>query len=151
MTDQHESPTSRRALIAGASAIGAASLIAACGGNETPSTTPTTGGNPQPTPTTAGGASATLAKKSDIPVGGGKIFGEQGVVVTQPTAGTFRGFDNICTHQGCPVSKVENEAIVCTCHNSRFSIADGSVRGGQATKPLPEKALKIDGDEISLG
>ena len=80
-----------------------------------------------------------LARTSDIPVGGGEIFADQGVVVTQPTAGEFKAFGPICTHQGCPVTNVDGGTINCTCHNSRFSIEDGSVKAGPATKPLPAK------------
>src|SRR5688572_20162869 len=134
MTDQNESPTSRRALFAGAGAIGAATLIAACGGEDTPNATPTTG-NTQPTAAPAtGGAPETLAKKADIPVGGGKIFGEQGVVVTQPTAGNFKGFSAICTHQHCVLASISNGNINCGCHQSQFSINDGSVKKGPATQ-----------------
>ncbi|GAB3810336.1 hypothetical protein GCM10027605_48110 [Micromonospora zhanjiangensis] len=110
------------------------------------------------TPAPSGGASSgsanpagnALAKTSEIPVGGGKIFGDQGVVVTQPTAGQFKGFSNICTHQNCPVSVIAGGTINCTCHNSRFSIEDGSVKGGPANKPLPAKEVKVSGENITL-
>ncbi len=151
MTDQNESPTSRRALFAGAGAVGAATLLAACGGSETPSTSSTTSGTTQSTPTTGGdGTPTVLAKKSDIPVGGGKIFGEEGVVITQPTAGNFKGFSSLCTHQQCVLSSISNGNIVCGCHQSQFSVTDGSVKKGPATQALPAKTLKIDGDDISV-
>jgi Rieske Fe-S protein len=90
-----------------------------------------------------------LAKVSDIPVGGGKIFAGQRVVVTQPRAGTIKAFSTICTHQGCAVSKVES-TIECPCHGSRFDIADGSVAGGPAPRGLPPVPIKIVGDSITL-
>ncbi|GAA3095022.1 Rieske (2Fe-2S) protein [Nonomuraea salmonea] len=95
----------------------------------------------------AGGA---LAKTADIPVGGGTVFKEQKIVVTQPTEGEFKAFSALCTHKGCPVTSVENGAIVCPCHNSMFAIADGSVSGGPAQKPLPAQEIKVEGDSIML-
>nr|QLJ97132.1 Rieske (2Fe-2S) protein [Micromonospora carbonacea] len=138
----------RRALLAGAGAVGATVVLAACGSDDK------AGGGSAPT----GGASATggagdsgaLASTADIPVGGGAVFAAKGVVITQPEAGTFKGFDPICTHQGCPVSNVDGGTINCTCHNSKFSITDGSVTSGPATKALAAKELKVDGDRISL-
>lgn len=48
-----------------------------------------------------------LAASADVPVGGGAIFTDQQVVVTQPSEGDFKAFTAICTHQGCVVSNVE--------------------------------------------
>src|SRR5204863_412517 len=82
---------------------------------------------------------------SDIEVGGGKIYGGQHLVVTQPTAGEFKAFDSTCTHQGCTVGDVSDGTIHCPCHNSRFSIEDGSPVSGPATRPLVEKKITVDG------
>lgn len=49
---------------------------------------------------------STLGPTSDIPVGGGKVFKDEEVVVTQPQAGTFKGFTAICTHERCIVRDV---------------------------------------------
>ncbi|MEU3458215.1 Rieske (2Fe-2S) protein [Micromonospora sp. NPDC006766] len=146
---------SRRALLAGAGAVGAAMALAACGTDDETSPAaagPTNGGSGatsgDPGATASGGE--VIAKTSDIPVGGGAVFADKGVVVTQPQAGQFKGFSPICTHQGCPVSRIEGDAIVCTCHNSRFSIVDGSVKLGPARRPLPPKNIEVTGDQISL-
>ena len=148
--DQIGSAPSRRALIAGAGALGVAGVLAACGGDETPGTGTTPTGAPTDGQTAPGAPGAALAKKADIPVGGGKVFGEQGVVITQPAAGEFVGYTAICTHQQCVLANVSDGTINCGCHGSKFSIADGSVKGGPAKNSLPKKDLKIDGDNISL-
>ncbi|MET7478311.1 Rieske (2Fe-2S) protein [Streptomyces sp. NPDC005648] len=91
-----------------------------------------------------------LAKTTEIPVGGGKIFKDQKVVVTQPKQGEFKAFSAICTHLGCTVSEVSGGTIDCPCHGSKYRIADGSVAGGPAPKPLPAEQIKVEGDSIRL-
>lgn len=99
----------------------------------------------------SGGASGqVLGKTTDIPVGGGKIFGDHGVVVTQPTAGTFKAFSSTCTHQGCTVSQVVDGLIECPCHGSAFSITDAAVKAGPAPSPLPAQQITVTGDRITL-
>ncbi|MBA2699737.1 MAG: Rieske (2Fe-2S) protein [Nocardioidaceae bacterium] len=95
-------------------------------------------------------STATSSTTSDVPVGGGLILGDPQVVITQPTAGAFKGFSSICTHQGCPVDNVTDGTINCICHGSMFSIEDGSVVGGPAPSPLPAEKLTITGKNISL-
>ncbi|MDG4782677.1 Rieske (2Fe-2S) protein [Micromonospora sp. WMMD961] len=145
----------RRTLLTGVGAVGAAVVLAACGSDDgSGSGAPASGGPAVPSTGDAGGGdrqgAQSLATTADIPVGGGKILAAEGVVITQPTAGQFKGFSPICTHQNCPVSNVDGGTINCTCHGSKFSIEDGSVKAGPATKPLPPKDIKVTGDQISL-
>lgn len=88
--------------------------------------------------------------QATIPVGGGKVFPDLKAVVTQPEAGTFKAFSSTCTHQGCAVTSVEDGAIVCPCHNSRFDIATGEVQDGPATEPLPEKRVSLGPDGLTV-
>jgi Rieske Fe-S protein len=91
-----------------------------------------------------------LGTTSDIPVAGGKIFPDQQVVVTQPVAGTFKGFSSTCTHLGCQVNQVTGGLIECPCHGSRYSVTDGSVQAGPAPKPLPPANITVNGGQIIL-
>jgi Rieske Fe-S protein len=84
-----------------------------------------------------------LGKAADVPVGGGVIFKDQKLVVTQPEAGQFRGFSAVCTHQGCVVDEVKDGTINCPCHGSKFKL-DGAVSTGPATQPLPPAAVKVN-------
>lgn len=158
------SPT-RRGVVAAAGGVGLAAVLAACGdsGSDTsdgaaPTTAApgTTGTSPAESPSASATGSATtgggtaLAKTSEIPVGGGKIFADQKVVVTQPQAGQFKAFSAVCTHRGCTVSGVSGGTIDCACHGSKFNVADGSVAHGPATTPLPEKQVTVSGDEVTL-
>ena len=87
---------------------------------------------------------------SRIPVGGGVILDEANFVVTQPTEGEFKAFSKMCTHQGCPVSDIQGTDIHCKCHGAKFSIADGSVTNGPATKPLKAAKAELDGDQVRI-
>jgi Rieske Fe-S protein len=135
-------------------------LLAACGGGDEGAAatggTETTGGGEPPetsTPDSTGDAppSNGLASTADIPVGGGTVFPDADVVITQPAAGEFKAFSAICTHQGCTVGEVTQGSIICPCHGSVYSIEDGSVQGGPAPAPLAEKTLLVEGDQLILG
>jgi len=156
--DQVEMPdaTTRRTLLRGALIAGvAAPLLAACSSNGGDSSDASGsgggsgGGSSAGSGGSGGGGATALAETTAIPEGSGTIFGDQGVVVTQPKPGDFKGFTNICTHMGCPVHDVTS-TINCTCHGSQYSITDGSVVTGPATQPLAAKPLKVSGQEISL-
>jgi Rieske Fe-S protein len=137
--------TTRRALLLGAGAIGAAGVLAACGSSSPTTTNPGNGGN-------GGGAPASPqpVKVSDVPVGGGAIFADQNFVVTQPIAGQFKAFSATCTHQQCLVSRIQGDKIICPCHGSQYNIADGSVAVGPATRPLPARTATVTGDTITV-
>jgi Rieske Fe-S protein len=79
------------------------------------------------------------------------VFSAQKVVVTQPTAGTFKAFSTTCTHQGCQVNKIADGLILCPCHGSKFSVTDGSVKGGPAPSPLPAASVSVQGTNLVLG
>lgn len=98
----------------------------------------------------ASAAPAGIASTADVPVGGGLILADQDLVITQPSAGSFKGFSATCTHQGCTVATVSGGTINCPCHGSTFSVADGTVAGGPAPEPLASRALTVAGTAITL-
>lgn len=135
----------RRTTLAGAAGLTASlPLLAACGGGGRSSAS---GQDKQATRNKPG---TVVGPTSDVPVGGGKIYGDLNVVVTQPEAGTFKAFSATCTHQGCQVSSVDHQAIMCRCHFSKFSIENGSVEGGPAPAPLPSVPITVANDQITL-
>ncbi|MGY0066064.1 Rieske (2Fe-2S) protein [Streptomyces sp. QTS137] len=158
---QLASGPARRTVVAAAGAAGLAVALTACGGSDESSGSSDSaapGDSPDSNEATGDGsgdegneaAGAALASVADIPEGGGKVFADSKVVVTQPTAGEFKAFSATCTHQGCAVKSVADGVINCPCHNSNFSITDGSVQSGPATKPLPAMEITVSGDSITL-
>jgi Rieske Fe-S protein len=149
----------RRAVLAAAAGLGA---TAACGRDAAPATGPAPTAPPATEPAAAPSVGAGLesvratraprpvAPASDIPVGGGRVFPDLRVVVTQPTAGEFRGFGIVCTHDGCELNAVADGTINCPCHGSRYAITDGSVVKGPARTGLRTYTVAVDGDEVVL-
>ncbi|KOU59890.1 iron-sulfur protein [Streptomyces sp. MMG1533] len=125
---------SRRTVVAAVGAAGISVALSSCGSDDESESS----------------SGTVLGKTSDIPEGGGKIYKEQGVVVTQPSAGTFKAFSSKCTHQGCAVTGIANGVITCPCHKSEFSVNDGSVQKGPATQALPAEKITVSGDSIEL-
>ncbi|UXY26254.1 Rieske (2Fe-2S) protein [Streptomyces sp. HUAS TT20] len=155
----------RRTVVAAAGAAGLAAALTACGSGDDSSNSSsvsgssgssgTRGGNNASAGGSGGGDNAAaggvaLAKTADIPEGGGEIFKDQGVVVTQPAAGTYKAFSSKCPHAGCAVGSIANGVIVCPCHNSQFSVTDGSRKAGPATTGLTAANITVSGDEIKL-
>lgn len=160
----------RRTVVAAVGAAGLTAALAACGGG-----TETAGGGQTPAPETGGsgggggnvddggnggnagttggtaGGGTSLAKTSEIPKGGGKIFKAEKVVVTQPQDGEFKAFSAVCPHAGCVVGEVSGGTINCMCHGSKFDITDGGVKDGPATRGLPTAKVNVEGGSVTLG
>jgi Rieske Fe-S protein len=123
-------------VLAGAAAVGATAALAACGSD----TSTGTDGSGQNNPVTV--------KTSEVPVGSAAIVGQ--VVVSQPTAGEFKAFSAVCTHQQCLVSRVQQDQIICTCHQSTYSAKDGSVLSGPAPRALFPRTVTRSGDSLTV-
>ncbi len=127
----------RRIVFQGLGALGVAAALAGCGGGPQTSTVALEPGAP-------------VATTAEVPVGGGIVLPDVNLVITQPTAGEFRGFNTTCTHTGTAVNAVDGTEIVCPNHGSRFSIEDGSAVQGPASAPLAAVDVAVDGDSIVL-
>lgn len=147
-----EFPISRQKILLGAGLGLVTAVLAACSTYgkkpEAAGESSTTPAAPSASGGTAAPAAKAIAKTSDVPVGSGVIVGE--VVVTQPSAGVFKGFSAKCTHKGCTVDKVADGTIDCPCHGSKFNL-DGTVANGPAQEPLAVENITVQGDSIMLG
>ncbi|MFC1421388.1 Rieske (2Fe-2S) protein [Streptacidiphilus cavernicola] len=128
---------SRRGVLRGVAAAGVAGAagvaLAACSSG---------GGKP------AASGPTDIGPTSGVPVGGGTIYKDDKIVVTQPTAGQFKAFSAVCTHAGCLVDAVKDGTIQCPCHGSQFKISDGAVAQGPAASPLPARTVTVQNGKL---
>lgn len=89
-------------------------------------------------------AGQTLTAAADVGVGEAAIV--DGTLITQPSAGVFKGFVARCTHAGCALA-IKNGGIECPCHGSRFKL-DGEVARGPALEPLVARPVRLQGGQI---
>ena len=169
---QQDAPATRRGVLLGVGLAGVGGVLAGCSTAPVPYDANEAGVAPGATAATpsasssamagqAGGQAAgmaqggtttgtLLAKVAEIPVGGGVVFSEHKVVVTQPAKGVFRAFSAVCTHVGCICNKVANGTISCPCHGSEFKITDGAVVTGPAPAPLAARTIAVSDGKILL-
>jgi Rieske Fe-S protein len=154
---------SRRGVLAGSVAVVATMALGACAdpedtgssGGTTPAQTPSGSSTaPAESPSESGGGPTgeQLATTTEFPVGGGKVVTTSAgvVVVTQPADGQFVAFNGRCPHQGCPVTEVTENTIVCQCHGSTFDGSTGDRLEGPAPVGLEPVAITVEGDAILL-
>lgn len=157
---------SRRGILAGSAAAVAVLALGACAPGEEASTSGTTPGDPTTQPP-AESESATpaddssgqgessgepLAGTGDFPVGGGVVVKTASgvVVITHPTDTDFLAFNGTCPHQGCPVTEVLENTILCNCHGSVFDGSTGDRLEGPAPIGLKPVPIQVSDGEIYL-
>lgn len=88
----------------------------------------------------------TVAKLTDIPIKGGKVFtvGGKRILVTRPKNKQVRAFLAACTHEGQSLSGASNNRIVCSRHGATFDAATGSVLQAPARTPLVKVSAKLN-------
>lgn len=127
---------SRRMVFSGLGALGVAVALAGCAEGDDADSGSTVD------------AGTELATTDEVPVGGGIVLAEERVVLTQPTAGEFKAFTAVCTHQQLTVTSVEDGQIRCANHGSSYSAETGEVEGGPAPAALAEVPIRVEGDRI---
>lgn len=65
----------------------------------------------------------------------------------------FLAFDDICTHEYCPLSdgSLEGSIVTCPCHGSRFDIRSGDVLNLPAAVPIKTfkvKVVKVENGDV---
>jgi 3-phenylpropionate/trans-cinnamate dioxygenase ferredoxin component len=66
--------------------------------------------------------------------------------------GTMYAFDNVCTHQQCPLAKgeLEDTTVTCPCHGSQFDVTTGDVLRGPAQDPVDSYTVRVQDDTIEI-
>jgi Rieske Fe-S protein len=136
--------------VAGVAAAGTAGLTACGDGGAVEGAASSVASAASSAAASAAASAGAAIDAAQIPVGGGKVIEALKVVVTQPTAGDYKAFSAVCTHQACSVTTVEGGVITCPCHGSQFDAATGAVKKGPATKPLEAKSVSVGSDGITV-
>ncbi|HJQ79284.1 MAG TPA: non-heme iron oxygenase ferredoxin subunit [Lacipirellulaceae bacterium] len=94
-----------------------------------------------------------VAKTSDISDPGKMLVEvEDRLVVLIHAAGQYYALDDVCTHDGGPLSEgpvdPQSKTIACPRHGAKFDIRTGAAVTMPATKPTTAHEVKIEGEQI---
>ena len=66
--------------------------------------------------------------------------------------GKLYAFDDLCTHEACPLSSglLTGTTLMCQCHGSQFDVTSGAVLRGPATEVLATYAVREENGEIQI-
>jgi 3-phenylpropionate/trans-cinnamate dioxygenase ferredoxin component len=74
------------------------------------------------------------------------------LVVVVHAAGHFYALDDVCTHDGGPLSEgpidPEERSIACPRHGAKFDLATGAALTMPATKPTVAHEVKIEENHV---
>jgi 3-phenylpropionate/trans-cinnamate dioxygenase ferredoxin subunit len=96
-----------------------------------------------------------VARVSDLPDPGKALVEvEDRLLVLIRAAGHFYALDDVCTHDGGPLSEGPLDApagtIACPRHGAKFDVKTGAALTMPATKPTKAHDVKIDGDQVLI-
>jgi 3-phenylpropionate/trans-cinnamate dioxygenase ferredoxin subunit len=94
-----------------------------------------------------------VANTSEIPDPGKMLVEvEDRLIVLIRAAGHYYALDDVCTHDGGPLSEgpLDTHAgtIACPRHGAKFDIKTGAALTMPATKPTKAHEVRIEGDQI---
>jgi 3-phenylpropionate/trans-cinnamate dioxygenase ferredoxin component len=79
---------------------------------------------------------------------------EDRLIVLIHAAGHWYALDDVCTHDGGPLSDgpidVEHKTIACPRHGAQFDLASGAARTMPATKPTVAHEVKVEAGKVWL-
>jgi 3-phenylpropionate/trans-cinnamate dioxygenase ferredoxin subunit len=96
-----------------------------------------------------------VANTTDIPDPGTMLVevGDRLVALIH-AAGHFYALDDVCTHDGGPLSEgpvdPQGRTIACPRHGAKFDLKTGAALTMPATKPTRAHEVKVEGDRISV-
>ena len=92
-----------------------------------------------------------VASTSDVPDPGSLLVEvEERLLVLIHAAGAFYALDDVCTHDGGPLSEgpVDDEAIACPRHGAKFDFRTGAALTMPATRPTVVHEVKVEGERV---
>ena len=96
----------------------------------------------------------TVAKVGEIPDGHGRAYEVNGVMVAVfNVGGTFTAIDDLCPHQGAPLSEghLDGDCVTCPWHAWRFNVRDGRWMDNPTAKLRVETyEVRVEGDAVQV-
>jgi len=94
-----------------------------------------------------------VARVSEAPDPGSTLVEvDDRLIVLIHAAGHWYALDDVCTHDGGPLSDgpldPAEKTIACPRHGAKFSIETGAALTMPATKPTVAHEVKIEGDRV---
>jgi 3-phenylpropionate/trans-cinnamate dioxygenase ferredoxin subunit len=87
----------------------------------------------------------------DVPEGGMHLVElDDRLVIVCRLNGRFYCIDDVCTHDGGPLSEgtLEGREITCPRHGAKFDVTTGEALTMPATQDTASHEVKLDGDQI---
>lgn len=93
------------------------------------------------------------AKTSEVPDPGSLLAEvDDRLIVLIHAAGHYYALDDVCTHDGGPLSDgpidAEGGTIACPRHGAKFDVKTGAAVTMPATKATVSHEVKVEGDQI---
>ena len=96
-------------------------------------------------------ASASL-QQAKLPAPGLRrvLVGELGVCLAHTQDGAWFAIDDTCTHEDCSLSQgdLEDHAVECPCHGSRFDLITGDVLNLPTVLPVRTHRVTLEGGDV---
>ncbi len=94
-----------------------------------------------------------VARPSDLSDPGSLLVEvEESLIVLIHAGGQFYALDDVCTHDGGPLSNGEVDVAGCTIacprHGAKFDLATGAAKTMPATKPTLAHEVKVEEGQI---
>lgn len=94
-----------------------------------------------------------VARPTELPDPGSMLVEvEDRLVVLIHAAGHWYALDDVCTHDGGPLSEgpldAEARTIACPRHGAKFDVRTGAALTMPATKPTVAHEVKVEGDQV---
>jgi nitrite reductase/ring-hydroxylating ferredoxin subunit len=94
-----------------------------------------------------------VGKAGDVTPGAMRAYAVDGKrVAIANVAGTFYGFGDTCTHQGCSLAggELEGTTVTCPCHGSQFDVTTGAVVRGPARESVRSYPVEREGEGLQI-
>lgn len=92
-----------------------------------------------------------VATVSEVPDPGKTLVEvDDRVVALFHVGGEFFAIDDVCTHDGGPLSDgtLEDHTIACPRHGAKFDICTGAALTMPATQPTVAHEVKVEGNDV---